>query len=60
MKLSQSKHGVTTKRLVKHVERDNYAMILYRIVKKVLYREHSKDLVQLNPLYTIGLEGETY
>ena len=35
-------------------------MILYRIVKKVLYREHSKDLVQLNPLYTIGLEGETY
>ena len=56
----RAKHGVTTKRLVRHVERDNYAMILYRIVKKVLYREHGKDLVKLNSLYTIGLEAETY
>ena len=35
-------------------------MILYRIAKKLLHRGHSKDLMQLTPLHTVGQEGETH
>ena len=56
----RAKHGVPIIRLVKHVERDNFSMILYRIAKNLLQRGHRKDLVQLTPLHTMGQEGETH
>ena len=55
MKHSQrAKHGVSTIRLVKHVERANFPMILYRIAKNLLRRGHGKDLVQPSPPHTMG------
>ena len=41
------KNVVPTIRSVKHVERDNFPMILQRIVKNLLWRGHDTDLVQL-------------
>ena len=56
----RARRGVPTIRLVKHVERGNFGMILYRIAKKLLHRGHGKDLMQLAPLHTVGQEGETH
>ena len=56
----RAKNGVPTIRLVKHVERGNFSMILYRIAKNLLQTGHRKDLVQLTPLHTMGQEGETH
>ena len=56
----RAKNGVPIIRLVKHVERDNFSMILYRIAKNLLQRGHRKDLVQLTPLHTMRQEGETH
>ena len=41
------KNGEPTIRSVKHVERVNFPMILYRIAKNLLQKAHSTDLVQL-------------
>ena len=54
----RAKHGVPAIRLVKHVERGNFPMILYRIAKNLLRRGHGQDLVQLSPLHTMGQKGE--
>ena len=54
------KHEVPTIRLVKHVQRGNFPMMLYGIAKTLLGRRHGKDLVQLSTLHTVGQEGETY
>ena len=35
-------------------------MILYRIAKNLLWKVHSKDLVQLSLLDTMGQEEETH
>ena len=56
----RAKNGVPTIRLVKHFERGNFSMILYRIAKNLLQTGHRKDLVQLTPLHTMGQEGETH
>ena len=56
----RAKHGEPTSRLVKHVDRGNFPMILYRIAKNLLRRGHGKDLVQLSSLHTIGQEGKTH
>ena len=44
-------NGAPTIRLVKYVERRNFAMILYRTAKNLLWREDSTDLVQFPPKY---------
>ena len=49
----RAKHGVPTIKLVKHVERDNFPMILYRIANNFL-RGHGKNLVQPSPMHTMG------
>lgn len=42
------KNGMSTIRFfVKHVERDNFLMILNRIAKNLLQRGHCTDFVQL-------------
>ena len=41
-------NGMPTIRSVKHVERGNFPMILYRIAKNLSRRGHGTDLVQLN------------
>ena len=43
----RTKRGVPIIRLVKHVERSNFPMIVYRIAKNRLRRGDGKDLVQL-------------
>ena len=55
----RAKHGEPTLRLVKHVDRGNFPLILYRIAKNLLPRGHGKDLVQLSSLHNIGQEGKT-
>ena len=47
----RAKHGVPTKRMMKHVERGNFPMILYRIAKNLLLKVHCKDLVKLSRLW---------
>ena len=39
------KNVVPTIKLVKHVERGNFPMILYRVEKNLLWRGHSTDLM---------------
>ena len=64
----RTKRGVPIIRLVKHVERSNFPMIVYRIAKNRLRRGDGKDLVQLTspfpppppPLHTTGQKGETH
>ena len=56
----RAKHGVSTIRLVKHVERSNFPMIFDSIAKNLLRRGYSKDLVQLSPLHTVEQQGETH
>ena len=56
----RAKHEVPTIRLVKHVERGNFPMMLYGIANNLLGRRHDNDLVQLSTLHTVGQEGETY
>ena len=41
------KKGAPTIRSVKHVEKGNFSMILYRIAKILLWRVYGTDLVQL-------------
>ena len=61
MKHSQrAKHGVPAIGLLKHVEKGHFIMTLFSIAKNLLWRVHSKDLVQLTPLDTMGQEGETH
>ena len=48
------KKGAPTIRLVKHVERGNFSMILYRIAKILLQRGHSTDLVQLTQVLVMS------
>ena len=55
----RAKHRVPPTTLLKHVKQGNFAMILYRIAKNLLWRGHDKDLVQLILLQTIEQEGET-
>ena len=45
-----------TIRLVKHVERGSFVVILYRIAKNLLRRGHGKNF-QLILLHTMGQEG---
>ena len=48
MEILTCETGVSTIRLVKHVERGNFPMILCRVAKNLLLRKgHSKDLMQL-------------
>ena len=54
------KHKVLTLRLVKHVERSNFPMILYRTTNNLLGRGHGKDLTQLTPLQIMGQEREIH
>ena len=54
----RAERGVPTKRVVKHAERGNFLMILFRNAKNLLRRLQGKDLVQLTPLHTMGQEGE--
>ena len=56
----RAKHGEPTLRLVKHVDRGNLPLALYRIARNLLRRRHGKDLVQLSCLHTIGQEGKTH
>ena len=56
----RAKHKMPTLRLVKHVERSNFSMILYRTVNNLLERGHGKALVQLTPLQIMGQEGEIH
>ena len=39
------KNEAPTIKLVKHVERGNFPMILYRVAKNLLCRGHSTDLM---------------
>ena len=48
----RAKHVEPTIRLVKHVERGNFPVILQKIAKNLLRRGHGKDMVQLSPLPT--------
>ena len=46
------KHGINKKgeptiRLVKRVQRSNFPMILYRILKNLLWMGHGTDIVEL-------------
>ena len=54
------KHGVPNIRLIKHVERDNFPMIFYRIANNLLRTGHGKDSAQLSLLHTMGQEGEIH
>ena len=47
------KNGVPTMRLVKHVERGKFPMILYRIGNNFFQRGHGTDLVQLTHMCSI-------
>ena len=38
-------------KLVKHVQKGNFRMILYRIAKNMLQRGHSTNLVQLTHIH---------
>ena len=58
--LSKSKTWMSAIRLVKHIEIGNFPVILYRIAKNLMRRGHGKDLLQLNPLQTIGQKGEIH
>ena len=45
----RAKNGVPTIRLVKHVERSNFSMILYRIAKNLLQTGHRKEFGTAHP-----------
>ena len=47
-------NGATTTRLVKHVEWDNFPVILLELQKKLLWRGHGTDLVQLTYFIFLG------